>query len=650
MYISEEYLRELLISSMPYRNAYSPTIEGLILFYVLPIALGFVICRPHAKYLSELKNIPISRLCFLSLATALFFNLPWLIFFLNDLSKDMYLFLAVAYLFLLMPVLFMIGISLNLIGNKWQIPTITKTTKHKKYISYTIIILLMLVIAALNSIPISLSDYPVGADVYFHTASTNRIAEGNGFFNDPRFYEEKNFFYPPLFPLIIAELSKITHISIVDLWRYYPIILSPIFIFLIFYFVKLITGDYVISIITVLFLFPWNQILWMDHSPKLFAYSLLILMLIFWYRFFKQKKIIYLIYSIFIFLLISLSHIEIAVHAAIIVGIYLIIELLKGTIFITDGVKKILHWKQKTHNLEDYTIYNPNTDNKKFSLIILLYFIVFLYFIYISEYFNKDNLLVFNEIALSTFSPIGIITLLVFLLTPIGLLNIKELSNENAIILSIAFLYSSVFFYFTLIWELYHRYFSETAYIGLAILSGKIITAQLNYNKYSGKIICYVIIILLILPLAPRFGFIESYSAQTQKIIEAKINIIEDIKKIDDINAVILTDPNDIINRFIPALTGKYIFSASITTNKKQQWQVISVPSYMSDRIQKRVDLANKFFEKLDDDNLKEIKNEYKITHLLLKQGDYDKLDDAIVGNSKIIAKNDGYVLLEIAV
>ncbi|HWQ95901.1 MAG TPA: DUF6541 family protein, partial [Candidatus Methylomirabilis sp.] len=330
MHIFEDFLREILVNSMPYRNVYSPTIEGIFLFYILPFVLGFFVGR-HKKYLPGSKNVPVLTLCHISLRTAFLYALPWLIFFLNHIDQDLYLFLSVAYLFLLIPIMVMIGVSLSCINNNWQMPEIKKITKKKKYIIYFVLISLMVLAAVLNSIPVSLSRYPVGADVYFHIASTNHIAANNDFFSNPRFYDESNPFYPPLFPLIISIVSEITNISIIDLWRYYPIILSPIFIFLIFYFAKLITQDYTASIIAVLFLFPWREVVWMDYSPKLFAWSLLIVVLIYWHKFFIEKRKKYLISSIFIFILVLLSHIEIAVHGAIIISAYLVIEYLKRT-------------------------------------------------------------------------------------------------------------------------------------------------------------------------------------------------------------------------------------------------------------------------------------------------------------------------------
>jgi hypothetical protein len=646
MYVLKDYLRELLMTSMPYRNAYSPTIEGVILFYILPIALGFIVCRPYAKYLSRLKKPPFSILGSLSLCIAFFYTLPWLILFIDDLGKDLYLFLAIAYLFILIPILVMAGIALNLLNNNWQT---VKIKRDDKYTSYLILILIIALTGMLNLIPLNLSNYPVGADVYFHIASTNHIANGGSFFNDPRFYEEKNYFYPPLLPLIIAKLSGITHISIMDLWRYYPVIVAPIFILLIFYFSKLITGDNGSSVITLFFVLPWTQILWTDPTPRLFAWSLLILMLIFWHKFFSSNKKIYILYSIFIFVLVLLSHIELAVHGAIIVGIYTVIEYSRNKTFITDKIKRITAgWNTKADNPVSWTIDDPGIWNHRFSLLILLYLSVFLYLIYISRNFVANDLLVFSEVALSTFNPIGAITFPVFLLVPIGLLTIKERKIEHTMILSIAFLYTSVFFYFTLMWGLYHRYFSETAYIGFAILSGKIIATQLNQSKNLARITSFLIIGLLLFSLAPRYEFIRSYSAQMQDRIQVQINIIEDIKNIKDDNAVILTDPNDIINRYMPAMTGKYIFAASIASDKDQQWQVVSVPSYMTDQIQKRVDLANQFLEKPDMEMLKKIRKEYRLTHLLLKQSYYNKLNNEILKNSKTVAKDDGYVLLEI--
>ncbi|HWQ96180.1 MAG TPA: hypothetical protein VN368_02285, partial [Candidatus Methylomirabilis sp.] len=178
---------------------------------------------------------------------------------------------------------------------------------------------------------------------------------------------------------------------------------------------------------------------------------------------------------------------------------------------------------------------------------------------------------------------------------------------------------------------------------------GGVIASQIKIDNYFSKLICYAMIGLILFSFSPKVGFLESYSIQTQERIDSRIHIIEDIRNIHDDKAVILTDPNDIINRYIPAMAGKYIFAASISMGKGQQWQVISVPSYsMADRIQKRVDLATDFLKNPEIGLLKKITKEYKLTHILLRKNYYNRFDKEMIEKTTFIAQNDGYILLRI--
>jgi len=646
LWYQKENLQAILIVSMPLREMYSLSIVGMAFFYFLPILLGYITCRKIKE-----SAPTILELLLRSLSLSLLFLTPILFIFLQDIKTDLYLFLAVGYLFLIVPILVLIGCLCNFIGNKWNFD-VNKNYRSGKpdYLVFIVVTLVTLFIIALNLIPVLLCKYPVCADVYYHASLSNKIASGKSPFDSPIFYEGINY-YPPLVHLIIAKLSLITHISVLDLWRVYPVVFSPIFILLLFYLSSYLTKDYKAGCLSIFFVSPWFTVLWMDPSPRIFSMCFLLLMLLFCVKGMSKKK--YLFYAGITFIIIGLSHPGVTAIAIVILLVFTILTRYYnqiGKMFKFLKEKNGYYIIPSSKVLSKNTMVNSYDVERKFSTILLLYVCILSYFIVMGENYYGIRMMIFGEIALSLvpIRPIGAISFIVFLFSfPTLLIIIKNRSPENMMLISIVFLYTSVFFYLTKLWMFYHRYFAEVAYIGFAILAAVCIT-RISKNKIVKISIIASIMVLFFVPLPASMNLEAIYSQNTQLTIEKKIEILQDVKKLEG-DVVILANPNDMINRYIPAITGKYIFSGRWQISKEQQWAVILgdffTPSKKKDA-QKRVELAKSFFENAD--TLNEILKNYTVTHILVTKTEYNTLALQNRDELHIISKNNGYILLKI--
>lgn len=648
LFIYKNYFKSVLTSSMPFREMYSPTHVGIFIFYLIPFIWGYYIGRINYYSIQESEK-PILTILYLSLAHSLYLVLPFWLLFITEIALDMYLFITVAYLFILIPILMVIGFILNFVKNDWELRQVRESERDKRIVILSLILILLL-IGLVNYIPVILSKYPVGMDVYYHAALTETIKNGKSPFNSPLFYEGTNC-YTPFVYYIIIKISDVANISTLNLWRFYPAVISPLVIISLFYLSKYLTKSYISGILTVIFVLPWYTILLTDPSPRLFAVFLLLLSLLFFSKGLNENRK-YLIISWVLFILTWLSHIEIGVHITIVIFASLVfLKYFQNIQQISNRVLNITGKKTTAIKLtkkEFICLGNKNSVEMKFSILLILYTVILSSFIIkaLNDY-GIRNLGIFNEIALSFLVPIGSISFIVFLFAlPSFVIVIKHRTVENSIILSLLFLYTSVLFYFTLQWQFYHRYFAEVAYIGLSILAAVIIPTFRNTKIKN--ILILSIIILFLFSIIPRIEFTMQYTPVFERSIDNKIEILNFIKKIDG-DVVILANPDDIINRYIPAITGKYIFSGRMKIDQKQQWTVIPstfiAQSAQEDAL-RRVELAYGYFN--GSVALDEILKKYRITHVLINENNNinTQLENSI--NLDIIARKDGYILMQI--
>jgi len=645
IWLLRENIEVALLVSMPLREMYSPSIGGILLFYVTPLLLGYL----GGKALREKEaHPPVLAVLFLPLFLSLLFMLPVLIVFLDEIKADSYLFITLGYSFMLIPMIFVVGSLTNFLGSEWHIAEERQTDVESWVRKYAPCLFLALLVALLNTIPLLLSQYPVGNDVWSHAALSERIAQGESLFQDPFFYERATY-YPPLVHFLIAKTSQVTHIGVLDLWRAYMIPLSAIFILLLFHLSLKLTKNHNSAFLATLFIFPWFSHLWMDPSPRLFSLCLLLLMLIFCLKGLKGNRKFFLLGGIS-FVGILLSHLEIAAHAVIILIVMLVLAKYRSVI---ERVFSFLARKTRRIRLRFTLGLGEMVALRRFErgfwVTLLVYVSIVLYFIIFGTTYHFDKLFTLSEIGLSLVMPMGSLSFIVFLFgLPALLPAVKHKAAENTVLLSVAFLYTSVFFCFTHLWQFYHRYFAEVACIAIAILAAAMISRIMMNNKRVGIAIIASVALLLFASVIPRLDNILDYAPATQDTVESKIGMLRDIEELDQ-NAVILANPNDIVNRYIPAIAGKYIFCGRAQISQQQQWAVISdhaVTALEKKDTQKRFDLGERFFE--DPGILDEIRNDYRITHILVTEQECSTLDLENDDRLNMISKNDGYVLLEI--
>lgn len=631
----------LIEKTVPFREMYFPTVFSFILVYIVPTLFGFLIRRTN-----EIKDL-FKDLCYLILFS-LIISIPNLIL-LYVLRLDYYQSISITYILILNPVLIILGYFLADIrykDNNLNIFTIFEKEKNKKY--YILIIsLIILLIFLLNLIPLSLSKYPVGADIHYHLALTNSL-KNNNIFQNPLFYEETNI-YPPLINLIILKISEITNISIYDLWRVYVPICSLFFIIIFFIFVKLLTNSNLVGILSVLFLSSWSQLIFSDISPRLLGWTFLVLSLIFLILHHSYKNITYLILFITSCILLLLIHIELFLHV-------LIILLFLFLIYKIKIIDRILALVKSNYDYVCKESYFEKSSFNKMKLIVILGFYFFIFFIIILKVLKYQNIgesIIFNEIPLSLFYPFGIISFLIIILAIpsfFNLINAKK-NFRNSLILSVIFLLSNSFFYFTHIWSLHHRYFGETAYLGVVILSAITFKELISSFKPFLKVISLILVIgFLIISLYPRYDFIVYYSPKTEMNIDFYYETLSAIKENTNLNDVILVHPEDMINRYIPSFSERYIFGGTGTISKSKQWSIISgCESLRGNICEERLNYSKKFFEDPTNENLLEIKENYKIDYLLIQRS-FGKRGELLqnIPNLIKIFENNKYTLYKL--
>lgn len=668
---SSNYLLHLLITSMPIRGMFlpmvdtigasrEPNIAGLLLFYFLPFLFGIFVGSIFYKKIRKSKNIGASIL-FFSLLSSLSFILPMFLIFLEESLIYLDVFLSIQFFLILTPVLTTTGIlSTFLFGSdiNSKIFTLKKVKIEKFYIISIIILILFFVFVRYTMI--SQSYYPIGFDAYYHTALSMNILDGKSPFQSPLFYEQING-YPPLPHIIVAEISKITNISVLQLWPRVDLIVQVIFILSLFYLSLYLTKNPKISLISILFVLPWDQF-WLEISSRRFALAILPLFIVFLLKGSSANKKYYIIAGL-LSVLMLLSHLLIYIISFLILLVFFLIKKYHATlnhILNQIMVRFRRFWENARLNLPTGIL---NINYSKEGLILLLGYTIPLSYLqlYGIKSFQIFNVTKFSEIALSTYRPIGIITFIVFLFGIIGLPNLfKQNSLKAYALISIIFMYTLVFFYLTRIGILYpnlglpySRVFPEIAYIGIAILAA---ITFINFfdNIKSKKIkiaICFIVLLLFFMSIYPKILFNNWYAQRINDRMSFYNDILLDIRNLPK-DSVILADPEDVINRYIPGVSGRYIFAGRFFKTVNTTWIVISptiaeLPWTKQDATIRYI-LAKQYFDNPTDDNLKEIQKFYRVTHLVVKEKFYKthNLNQSKILN--VISKASGYILLKI--
>lgn len=610
-----------ILSSLPFRELYYPTFWGVLLVYLLPFVSGFVFSivatRIKRSHYSELL-FPTTYALALSTIIYIFRNS-----FISDSTSALQsIFWVGISLILSYWGCLAASISRNDYPIKYNLHTSTKDIGMPMWI---LIVLAFTILTFFTNISTSPNDQlPAGGDIYYHSAMALRLSQGKSIGQNPYFYEGKNFYLSISYP-ILASIQK--KVGLVTTWRYYIPVLSTIFIIFFSVFSYIALNSRISSIISIFLVLPLNQLTVPDPSIRLFAYAIFSIFLLTLTKYLNEQKKLYLITSTILVCITLTTHPEIGLHA---------ITLFTGSLismffwrkFMPSPLKlKIISFPTRFRNdaLDEVSIY-------AISLTSLLGIVIIWR---IMNIYNPLTFMIFNEIAISVVMPIGIISFLSFMFLPKGLSLISN-SKIYPLILAALVLFSSVVFYFTKLWVLYHRYFAETAYIVLSLISANLLGFSLMKSSYRCRFILLTCLFLLFLSsMSPKIKFNTLYNKDVSNRITSLNPLFSLIRSIisDQKDVVIMSRDGSIVNRYIPSLTGAYIFSGSGEINANQQWKVISTCSGpFANECKKRSEISNNFYSSPSKEKMLNIKQQFKLDYLLVE------VNDAVYTNKLILA------------
>jgi hypothetical protein len=103
------------------------------------------------------------------------------------------------------------------------------------------------------------------------------------------------------------------------------------------------------------------------------------------------------------------------------------------------------------------------------------------------------------------------------------------------------------------------------------------------------------------------------------------LNLIKDNTSED---SVILAFPNNLVNRYIPYFTKRYVFTGSNFISKDHQWQVLSFCNGpFAQTCLDRLNLADKFYKQPTIETLELIKQKYKVDYLLIDSQNLNEIN-----------------------
>ncbi len=164
-----------------------------------------------------------------------------------------------------------------------------KIFKKKELIITGIVIILTLSFFAFFIFPEKVKNPQLTMDVYRDVAYARNVLNGNSILQDPAI-KGMPLWYPPLNPLIMAGISKITGLSLFTLYNYSPLFIN-VFIPILFYLFCFFMFNYKIAFFSFLAIsiMPWLRIsLFTFGMPSIHAFSVILFLLIIFIKFYKN--------------------------------------------------------------------------------------------------------------------------------------------------------------------------------------------------------------------------------------------------------------------------------------------------------------------------------------------------------------------------
>lgn len=623
----------LLNTNLPFRESYYPDAVGLFFVYALPLLLGYFLTRIVRP---SFPNRNLIYYVNFALFAGILYILPYAL-------SDRFIFdgwlvgALVLYNCMMFTCFFLVGSIPNWPRSEFEAEDVPISRLVKK--DYLIAAVFGAVLLILNLMPFFLSHYLVGADVYYHASLTKEMINGHSISDNPYFVGERNYHYSIVYWLL-AALSGFNPANVELAWFLVVPVTGFIFIFLYYVFAKRLLGNTASAIFATLFMATLNQILWTDPSIRNAAYAFMMAFFVMFQSYLLYGGKRYIWAAVLFFALTVLSHPEIALHVIGIVCAYYVISKL--------AVR--LRFRRKEPDDRSWIRVDFLSGNRVF-LALLGMFLMFSVSVIVAilERYPITQILVFNEWPLSVFQPTGISSFVVFLLMFVGLVvALRNKTKQNLLLLAVASLLLTSFFLFSHLWLFYHRYFTETSYIALAILAAYAITAiAKSFNAEEKKYFAAIIAVFAAFSLIPKMYFIYTYSKNTDANIgqfsEHLALILSNTKK----DSVILFNPRDSLSRYVPFYADRYILQGTVKISKEQQWQVLSFCNGpYNDACLKRYILSREFFEQPSAENLERIRESYQVDYVLANRslGEDVEIGDADLDIEEI-ARDSSYVL-----
>jgi len=577
----------MLTRQLPLRAFYEPSPGGMLLVYGPPVLLGIAAAL---SFRFQRVRPGVGSLYGFCLVAASLYVLP-MSWRLRVFQAPVIASLSVLEYFVLLPALAFLGLMIPRIGQGLE-PAPASPNPPGRWTGVAMGLALTALAVSLALPQVVHFDVPQGADTYGQISETNGFLHGRSIFQDPHFFEERVQLYPPGAVLVSGLVATVTGLPTLRVWQILPTIVPPLAIAaLTLPFARRMEASS-IAALGILAL-CWREVLFMDVSSRIYAFPVLFaaIPLLASRRPALWAGMLGVVLACFHFALVP-----VLAGAAV---VWAIGRLAAGRL---PGQAATIPWRS-SHALALTGIATALT------LGSILYGRV--------ASFGSFGVDLFSEVGLAATSSWGFPSLLLgplVVLAPWLVLS-KGTSRFECALAAGACVFAVVAFYFAHSWSVYHRYFPELALIPAAALFA------LHLPRFVGRRGAVVALAFLLMStavlLVPRERDQLNLAADVTNRLQVRAGILEAIKGLDG-DAVVLVHPDEILNRYIPPMTGRYIFCATIGVTKERQFEVVSKPAAVAARVQVRDGLALAFFADPSNETLAPMRDAYKLDAIVL--------------------------------
>ena len=120
-------------------------------------------------------------------------------------------------------------------------------------------------------------------------------------------------------------------------------------------------------------------------------------------------------------------------------------------------------------------------------------------------------------------------------------------------------------------------------------------------------------------------------------------------KKTTSVHSVVMVDPTNTLNRYIPFYTDRYILAGSSLITKDQQWQVLSFCNgQFGADCNARDELATAFYADPSTGSLADITSKYKLDYVMFAVSPTNPFDATEVPKLKQVAADQNYIIYQV--